>query len=733
MELTPQVSQAQNAHAQSGFSFGGVGGNALRGLLRLVIKRPGWALGALLLALSLSFGYLMRTPASYQATTTLEIFRDSNRESTSTDINDKAPVFLDQEYYETQFGLLRGPSIARDVVRRLRLTQNSKFMGDDQPKDLTAEDLRKREAVAIRKVQDNLQVVPTRLSRLVDLRYVDNDPVLAAQIANAFADIYISSNLARRIQRTDYARQFLGEQIADVRIKLEDQERRLIDYAAKAQIISLGAQRGEGKDSGASQTAGQSLAGTELLALSGELARARAARAEAHGRLVSVRSGGGLNRPEILQNNAVNSLYQRRAELRAEAARLATQFEDEYPPLVAVRSQADQIQLQLSSLTEQIDLSIASEYNAATDREKAIEAKVNSLKDELVSLSRRSIQYNILQRDVDTSRAQYDALLQRLKQVSVANDVGSSNVSVILKADPPFKKYAPVASRILLIGLMSGILLAIATVLILELFDASVSSPEDVQERFDLPLIGVIPSVGSSDPLEGISDIKSGLSEAYLSAHANLRYASGKGAPHVLGISSTQSSEGKSTSSIALAALFARQGETVVLVDCDMRKPSLHRRLGLANTRGLSDLLSGEDQIDSVSQQAGDIVSGLTFIAAGPHPPSPAELLSDPRLAETIAKLRDKYDRVVLDCPPVLGLADAPLIGSQADGMLFVVESGRTRTGAVRRSIDRLRNLQANVVGVLFTKFVVRNSMFSEYGYGSYDYYGYGSKVKDKQ
>ncbi len=713
----------------SGFAFGGVGGDALRSLLRLMVKRMWWAIGCLALALLASIAYLIMTPATYRAATTLEIFRDEGRQISPLDGEFRAVSSVDREFYETQFGLLRSPALARDTARRLRLASDDDFMGrkPEDKKPTTAAELASAERGAAGKLVGNLQVVPTRESRLVELRFVDEDPVRAAKIANAVADIYIRSNLVRRIERTDYAREFLSEQIADTRGKLEEQERRLVDYAANAGIISVPTSGGNEKDKGASQTAGTSLAGIELAAMSSELANARAARASAQGKVSAFRSG--LSQTEVLNNNAISALLQRRALLRGDAARLATQFDDNYPPLMAVRNEANQIDQQISQLSGQIKGSVDAEYRAATQREATIQAKVDALTGQLTDLSRKSIQYNILQRDVDTSRVQYESLLQRLKQVSVANDVGSSNVSVIQKAEPPTGRFAPVPFRIIILGLFAGALLAIGVVLLLELLDSSVTSPEDAQERFDVPLIGVTPTTGTDEPLDLIADPKSALSEAYLSAHANLRFTSGTGAPRVLSITSTQASEGKSTTAIAMSAIFARQGERVLLVDCDMRRPSLHKRLNVSNDTGFANLLAGDQDVAAVTYETR--FKGVSLIPAGPHPPSPAELLSDPRLAVLLAGFKEKYDRVILDSPPILGLADAPLIGSVADGTLFVVEAGNTRTGAVRRSIQRLRDLRGNVTGLLLTKYQLRRAMFSEYGYGAYEYYGYGKRKSE--
>lgn len=717
--------------AKASLELGGVGGNALRGLLQLLFKRLYLAAAVLGLVLALSVAYLLLSEPIFRSSATLEIFRDSS--DNSSDVAEESRVIqpIDSEFYETQFGLLRSEATAIAVVRKLKLVDNPQFLappekGEPQSRDAAYE----RELRAVQKLQSKLQIVPARQSRLVEVRFSDPDPELARDIANQVADSFIEMNFERRVQRSEFARQFLNRQIDILRGKFEEQERALVEYAARNKILTLPASRSADRGDGATQTAGQSVAGAELASLMDQLAEARASRAAAQGRSLMMQSSGSSVAPEALINPAINALEQQRATVAASIANMSETFDDGYPPLMAKRNELGAIDRQLNILRAQIRSGIASEYKAAAEREKLLQARVDTLKEQLVGVTRSSVGYNILQREVDTTRQQYENLLQRLRKVSVENDIGSSNVVIVQRARVPLEPYAPDALQVLTIGLLIGLVLMVGAVVIAELLDTTIRDPEGLRQRFSEPLMGIIPSVQKDEVQAGLSDVRSSISEAYVSAVANLRFSTPQGAPRVLSVTSTKPSEGKSTTALALALLFARQGERTILVDADMRKSTVHKKLNTSNEFGLSNLLTGEDQFWQHAQQSDD-APGIYILSSGPMPPNPAELLSDQRLHVVLEGLRSQFDRVILDSPPVLGLADAPLLSNAADGTLFVIEAGVSRYGAARRAIDRLLALRANVIGVVLTKYNPRSSKLDEYGYASYEYYRYSSDAKD--
>jgi capsular exopolysaccharide synthesis family protein len=268
----------------------------------------------------------------------------------------------------------------------------------------------------------------------------------------------------------------------------------------------------------------------------------------------------------------------------------------------------------------------------------------------------------------------------------------------------------------LLVATLAGGLIGVAIAAGLSQIDETIGDPESVRTRLGLPLLGALPLVRDGDPADELDDPRSPLTEGYLAVQANLKLATPQGMPRSIAFTSTRAKEGKSTSAIALARLLARGKKRVVLIDADMRSPSLHEAFGIANRAGVSNLLAGGHDI--ADAQHATAFEGLSMIAAGPHPPSTADLLMGDGLHELIARLLDDFDHVIVDSPPVLGLADAPLVAAAVDAVVFVVEAGVTRAGAASSALERLREVRANLLGAVVTKFAAGRAFSYDYGYG---------------
>ena len=333
------------------------------------------------------------------------------------------------------------------------------------------------------------------------------------------------------------------------------------------------------------------------------------------------------------------------------------------------------------------------------------------------------MRFNTLAREADTNRTLYDGLLQRFKELNAASGISASNVSIIDDADPPLFPSSPNMLKNLALALLFGVSLAAIVVFFKDQFDDAIRVPEDVEQKLQIPLLGVIPKAQREEPEDALLDPKSPISEAYNSLRGSLMYATPEGLPPVMLVTSAQPSEGKSTTSYAIASSFSRMGRSVILIDVDLRRPSLHKRMGYDNARGLSTLLTSSDPIDTVTHDSNQ--PGLTYVPSGPIPPSPTEIISSRRMQEVIDEFAAAYDVVILDSPPILGLADAPTISALVDGVVFVIEADRARRGTLKTSMRRLRSMRPNILGAVLTKFDANKAgnRYSEY-YG-YDYYQY--------
>jgi succinoglycan biosynthesis transport protein ExoP len=699
--------------------------------LRIAVRWRWLIFGAIGLSLLVALVLTLLATPAYTAITRIEINRESNRIVQVDEVQPEGRSG-EQEFYQTQYGLLRSQSLAERVARELRLAENPDFFakygrssvyenlaGGNGATSSSAREQLVRAAAGI--LLDNVAITPMRMSRLVDISFTSTDPALAARVSNAWATGFIQFNLERRFEATSYARRFLEQRLAQLRALLEASERQLVGYASREAIINIPV----GGGAPGAPTQERSLTADSLSALNAELARATGERIQSQSRLNG--AGGGAN-SDALNNAAITSMRSRRAEAAAEYSRLLTQFEPGYPVAQALAAQIRQLDASIAREEGRVQSSMQNAYRESVAREQSLQQNVEALKQGFLDQRRRSIQYNIFQRDVDTNRQLYDGLLQRYKEIGIAGGVGTNNVSIVDQAPVPTRPSHPRPLTNLLIALLVGIVVGVGLAIAREQIDETVADPSDLERRIGIPLLGVVPTSDSRDLLLELKDPKSILIESYLSVQTNLAFSTDHGIPRSLAVTSTRPAEGKSVTAFAAAYTIARNGARTLLVDGDMRSPSVHSEVGIDNDRGLSNYLSGIGDLDSLVRQ----VEGEPFsvLPAGPQPPNAAELLRSNRFETLLVELMKRFDHIIIDSPPVMGLADAPIIASRTEGTIFVLEARGVKARIARLALTRLRQGRAQLLGAILTKFETKRSNF---GYG-YDYgYGYGYGRDDKK
>ena len=570
------------------------------------------------------------------------------------------------DFVATQVGLVQSQSVADRAAQELNLANNP----DVVPQDIDAS---KRLQMASAMISKNLKVIPPDQGELIKFSFDSNSPQLSANVANAVAESFINTAIQRRYESSAYARNFLERQINKTRGDLERSERALVAYAQQQGIINTSTPDG--------QTGGDtnSLQGQSLEKLNQALADATARRVAAEGAYRQSLATG----PTIDVTQSTLALQQQLAQLQAQYQQKRTFMKPDHPDMVSLRSQIQELSKQINQEAARVSSTrsngLLQDYRAALSAENALRARVGQLKGDVLNLRGRSIQYNILQREVDTNRALYDALLQRYKQIGVAGGVGIAPVSIVDRAEVPRLPFKPNLFLNLILGLGLGLVAGVAGAIGLEFVNDTIKSREDVRKKLALPCLGAVPRTPAKDAF--VDDLKnptSVVSEAYSAIVAALRFSTDAGMPKVLLLTSTRSGEGKSSSALALAQNFARRGKSVLLMDGDLRKPAFKA----ANDKvGLSKLLTTDDKVEDHVVETQH--ANLWLLPSGPVPPSPADLLSTGRIRKIIAEAGERFELVVIDGPPTLGLADSPLLSAAAGNVLFVVESGRTRTRAL--------------------------------------------------
>ncbi len=714
----------------------------LSDLLGMVLKHKWTLLLVVLVSTSIAGINTFLLRPTYRATTVLQIDRAPAR---VVDFN-RGNVDVEQasvdEYLglKTQYELLRSRSLAERVIDELQLDRSrgvppaSAQVPDAKPATAAASavpdgyvgriisgyrklstpsttdpEVLGREAV-VGAFLGALAVDPVQNSRLVRVSVDNVDPALAAKIANATAQTFVSLGQERRIESSSYAKTFLEDQIKQMKVKLEESERRLNLYAQKKEILTL-----DDKTSAINQT---------YVDYAAALAKAEQERIKTEALYNEVRSNPE-RAVQSMDNKTVQTYKEQKAKLELEYQQNLRIFKPDFPKMQQIQAQIAQVDAQIKSEMSAVGNVIKAQYDTAKAQEGLLRERLGQTRKQVLVTQDNSIDLNLLKREVDTNRQLYDSLLERLKQVGISSNLTTNNLSVVDSAAVPLFPYKPNLQSNLIGGLGIGLFLGLCLVFLLEYLDDSIRFPDMVERVLGVPLMGVVP-VGDkkrSDTgaigLDVHSDPRSSMAEAYRSVRTALQFSTSHGAPKRLLVTSTTRDEGKSTTALALAINFAQMGHHVLLVDGDMRNPSIHKMLDMPNDLGLSNLLSDDARGETLIQPT--IVPNLSVLTAGPSPPNPVDLLMGPKLMQLLDKASAVgISHVIVDGPPILGIADSIVLGNQIQDMLFIVRAASTRKANIRDALRRLRLSGLAPRGAVLTFAPARALQ----GYGAY--YGYG-------
>ena len=700
---------------------------------RILVKRRRLIAGVLAGVVALALMVTLMTQPQYRASALMQV----EKEGPPIVATQGAMPFYDgwdPEFLNTQYELLRSRALAERVANEMNLTAETldglndpgwlgrvigllrpapKAKAEDANRPQSSEALL-QQATGI--IQGGLSVDPVEESRLVRLSFDSPDPAFSARVVNAVAEGFIASSLERRMGTTSYAKTYLEDQLAQTKGKLEESERKLVEFAQKEGLVNTG-------------EAGTSLATQNLTELNGLLATAQSERIRAEARWRQASSGALAS--DMLSSSGIGALQQQRAALQGQYQQKLQTFKPDYPEMVQLKAQIDAVNREIGAEGGRIRASVKAEYDAATANEGMLKAQIANLRGQALDTDSRSIQYNILKREADTNRQMYDSLLQRFKEVGAAGDVRSNNITIIDRAQGGFR-FKPNLFKNLAMGLLAGLLLGVLLAFVLEFLDDTLKSPEDIEQKLRLAVLGVIPRLGPKQNLNEVAaDPRSGFSEAYRSVRTALQFATDHGVPRTLLVTSPSPSEGKSTTALALARNFAQLGKRVLLIEADLRNPSLHKALGVRTELGLSNLLAGANGLAEVTLATDE--ERLSVILAGPLPPNPAELLSGSKFVSMLTVAGERYDQIIIDGPPVLGLADSPILANAVEGTLLVITSGKTRIAVAQQALKRLVAARARIVGALLTKYDAKAAGYGHgyhYNYNYDGYYAYGGKPR---
>jgi capsular exopolysaccharide synthesis family protein len=718
----------------------------LRDLARIFLKRK-WTILVIFAVFALFSGvrtYLV--PPVYRASTTIQIERFVPR---VFDYKEVAPIDQADEnadFYQTNYELLRSRTLAERAVEEIGLrkalpsesTQMEPRPGVPAAQPLgpigLAEDFVSRlrngppavdvdpatrdDNALVGAFQGSITVEPVRRSRLVRLHFDSTDPFFAAKAVNTLAQSFININLERRFEASAYAKNFLEEKLAQTKSKLEDSERELVKYSRDLEIFNMDEK--------------QSISSQNLTEFNSAVAKAEQERIRAEALYKQAQENPD-SIPAVRDNRNIVELKDRKAKLDAEYQEQLKVYKPAFPKMQQLQGQIAEVERQVNTEYDAIRRSALSSFRGARTQELMLKERLGGAKQQLLDLQGRSIRYSILKREVDTNRQLYDGLLQRLKEIGVAGGVGINNISIVDKAQVPLYAYKPDLGKNVMTGLAIGLIVGLMVAWLLEHLDDSIRFADDVERETGAAVLGVVPKLKIVEAMRNSLALgphlepTSAFAEAYRSVRTALQFSTASGAPRRLVITSSSKNEGKSTTALALAINFAQMGKPVLLIDADLRNPVLHKLLGVGNDRGLSNYLSGK--IGSLEAVLKTDIPNLFVMTTGPLPPNPVELLSGMKLVTLLAQCEEHFAHVIVDGPPVLGIADSIVLSNQVDNTIFVIESGKTRKGHAKAALKRLHQAGVNPLGVILTKIDAYHDL---YGYNGY-YHQYAKPAIERR
>jgi len=436
----------------------------------------------------------------------------------------------------------------------------------------------------------------------------------------------------------------------------------------------------------------------------------------------------------ILQDTVLQHLEEKYTDLKASYADALAQYGPNFPKVARLHDQLVQMQSLIGDAHKRAIEKVHNDYLAALSREKMLGDALAREKNEVGALNQKMIEHNALKRDFDTNQQLYESLMQRLKDATLASNLTLPKVHTIDDATPPTAPIRPNKPRNLAAGLIVGLILGITLAFVQEALDSSVRTTEEAERLVNAPALAVIPiesdgrrrkqlspgrpigsTVGHSVGMEVLKRPSSPLAESFRSLRTSVLLSTAPRPPQCLLVTSAQVGEGKTSNATNLAMSFAQRGGPVLIIDADLRRPSIAKTLGIPNEKGLSSFLTGAHSLEQVVVQY-DRVPNLWVLPAGPRPPDPAELLSSQMMESTLKDLMKRYSQIVIDSPPLLLVTDAVVMSAMVDGVILVVASGTTARGALTRAHRILENAGARVLGIVLNKVDMR---FDTY-YGSY-------------
>ncbi|HWC77876.1 MAG TPA: polysaccharide biosynthesis tyrosine autokinase [Blastocatellia bacterium] len=749
----------------------------VRELWRTVRKRK-WLIAVIVLIVTTVVAIeAYRDKSMYQASAVIEIGKDTGTVVKLGDLLLQTDDFNSQVGIKTSMLILKSRPVLEGVVAELKLDENPKFLdvgsrksvweaiaalsgravstesneeappvvveSSAAPQSFNSENSPeeiKRLTPFVNVLSGYLAVDQIRETRALKVSFTHTNPTIARAVANGVAKDFTERSFQSKTERFQTTSDWLKTSTRELEAKVQEAEQQLADYTREHNIFSTDTK--------------ETLTTDKLTRLHDQSTRAETERIIKQSLYEEVKAGRVNQLPEAFADAKIGEYEKKLAELAVRRAQLDLKYGEDNPQVKEVNEQIAVLEMQIRGSRKSLEEKLKAEYDRAARDEQTLKGALERAKSEAVNQNQASIQFSILKQNVDTAKALYVDFLQRYNQSKIEVAQQHNNLRIIEPAQTPTSPIGPQRTRTILVGLLLSLAAGVGLAFFLEYLDNTIKTVEDVNRYAQLPALSVIPAIagntakrisgkhkngkaignGSKDrslvraPSELVAlDNRSSAAEAYRVLRTSVLLSAAGNPPKRILVTSGQPGEGKTTTVVNTAVSLAQLGASVLIIDCDLRKPTAHKLFGLDHVRGLSTYLSRDVNIDGLIQKLQ--IPNLYLLPCGPIPPNPAELISSEKMKEMLKMLGDRFDHILIDSPPLINVTDPVILSTLVDGVILVVHGGRSTRGVVSRARHELVSVGAKIFGVVLNNVDLKREGYDDYYYYRY-YQGYGVEAE---
>lgn len=739
----------------------------LRDYLRVILKQRWMAITVFaVIVITVAIQSFTATPI-YEATARLVIEKENPKVVSIQEV--MAVDSSGTDYYQTQYKIIESRAVTREVLRRLSLDEKEALFpkpkdgfisnlkhsfqetasswiasigsllktGDETAGEPLSEASEPYEADSplVSTFISRIKVSPIRNSRLVDVSFQAEEPILAARVVNTLAGAYIDQNLETKLTAVQDAVKWLHRRIAEEREKVEKAEQALLRYKEQHGIIT-------DFTSDAEKVTAQKLAemNTQVVEAESERVEAETRYKQAAALADSPNMLGSI--PEVLKSELIREIKSMEVGLYKRMSELSRKYGRKHPRILAIESELSTLEKRRAQEVNRVINSLKNEYTVALAREKSLKAALAKQKKESLELNQKAIQYGVFRREAESARHMYEVLIKRFKETTLTEDMRTGNIRIIDRAEVPRHPVKPRKKLNLILATIVGLVTGTGLAFFFEYLDNTIKIPEDVKQHLKIPYLGPVPMFAMESKANPGHDInqelatlhspKSAASESYRGIRTNVLFSATESPPQVILISSAGPREGKTITTANLAITMAQAGSKVVILDCDMRRPKMHKMFGTSEDHGISNVLVGGKDVHGATVPTK--IPNLDLIPCGPVPPNPSEMLGSSRMTSLLDELRKQYAHVFIDSPPCTAVTDAVVLSKAVDGVVLVIRASDTAREIVKNGLAQFEAVGAHILGAVLNGVDVgRDKYYYYYQYYHYYYGEDGEKKKKRQ